>query len=1049
MSLDFGHLHCHTEHSTLDGLASISGLVDEVARLGQPGVAITDHGSLAGVYRFVNACLKRGVKPVVGVEAYMAPESRHVHAPVLWGCGGENDVSAKGKYTHMTLYARDAVGLRSLFKLHSEAWATPYAGKARLDLELLAEHSEGLVATTGCPSSHVQTRLRLGQYQAAVEHAEALQAILGRDSVYCEVMRHGLRVEEAAFDSLLRLGRELDMPLLATNDLHYVDKADSFAHNVMLTGGTGRHFMDPKAFKFDGREYYVKSSEEMTTLFADIPQAVTNTVGLIESAGDYNLTGQVGQFMPTVPDAEDELRRQVMHWVADKPAEYRKRVEFELSVILPKNYAGYFLVNAEMVGWAKDQGIRVGPGRGSGAGSLVAYALGITTIDPMRYGLMFERFLNPERDSPPDFDIDFCEVRRHEVVDWAVDRFGQDHVCQIGTTGTLKPKAAIELAGKGLNVALADVVKLKQAWPAAQAGKEQDMSCIDDPNHRAYDAASEVRALIESDYELAEVVNIARTFENNASRPGTHAAGILISPVPVTDHVPLRRTKTGGWATEWDYPECESLGFIKFDLLGLSTLACIDMAVENIRQHSPDVELDLEGYDDPSVFEFVGTGLTDGVFQLESSGMQDLCRMIRPTSMHDLSAIIALYRPGPMGVGAHVGYADRKNGRAEVALHYGSANDAMSDVLGETFGYFVYQEQIMAASRVLCGFSLAEADLLRRAVGKKKDEDMAKLHPEFVSRGVAEGFAREDVEAVWRDILPAVDYSFAKGHSMAYAAITYQMAYLRTHYPAEFYAAALRTAKDSDKVSQLMESALAAGMTVTPPCVRYGQVDTSGQDGTVRLGMADIKGCGRAVGERIVQARQGLANVTFSSLMAAYGPAGIPLKELDGLADVGAFRALADEPTSAAVHAWAKSKDRTKWQAEWKRTLATGDWLLRHEPKPTNPPELTLPTAEPATGFEVAARECDRLGVVLSNQRIKNLPDGRYVILSLDIKTSKRGRQYAQLTLCGNAGTVHVKAWANHVPALTNLTSGDVIQASLDQTGDMHTLKRFTPIEPR
>ena len=679
-SKSFVHLHNHTEYSMLDGAARIDDLFARSAEMGMPAVATTDHGFIFGAYEFWKKSTRHGVKPIVGIEAYLTPGTHRTDKTrVRFGDGGRDDVSGSGAYTHMTMWARNNEGMHNLFRLCSLASLEGYYFKPRMDRELLQTYGKGLIATTGCPSGEVQTRLRLGQYAEARQAASDYRDIFGAENFFCELMDHGLDIERRVHKDLLRLAKELDLPLVATNDLHYTDAADAKAHAALLCVQSGSTLMDPNRFKFDADDFYLKSPEEMRHLWRELPEACDNTL-LIADMCDISFSEGEGQYMPRFPcpEGEDETSWFVKEVERGLHARFpegipdyaRKQAAFETEVIVGTGYPGYVLVVADFINWAKENGIRVGPGRGSGAGSMCAYAMRITDLDPVPHGLIFERFLNPERQSMPDFDVDFDERRRGEVIRYVTEKYGEERVAQIVTYGTIKAKQAVKDAGRVLGHPFAVGEKLTKAMPPDVMGKGIPLSGIFDPAHKRYAEAADFRAMHDSDPVAQEVVATARGLEGLKRQWGVHAAGVIMSSEPLIDLIPImRREADGQIITQFDYPSCETLGLVKMDFLGLRNLTILDDAIKNVEMNRGET-IDLDGLSkdmtDPATYDLLARGDTLGVFQLDGGGMRSLLRLMQPDNFEDISAALALYRPGPMGANAHTNFALRKNGKQEI-----------------------------------------------------------------------------------------------------------------------------------------------------------------------------------------------------------------------------------------------------------------------------------------------------------------------------------------------------------------------------------------------
>ncbi|MFP5415313.1 MAG: DNA polymerase III subunit alpha, partial [Actinomycetes bacterium] len=734
MSDEFVHLHCHSEYSMLDGAARLTDLVKSAEAMGMRALAVTDHGNVFGAYEWYRTAKGSPVKPIIGLEAYLTPKThRSERKRVQWGDGTGDDVSAKGAYTHMTMWAVSTEGMHNLFRLSSMSSLEGSFYKPRADREILNRYAQGLIATTGCPSGEVQTYLRLGQYDEAVRSAAEFRDIFGAGNFYVELMDHGLDIENRVRDDLLRLARQLDLPLVATNDLHYVNATDAEDHDTLLCVSSGSNKDTPNRFKFDGNGYYVKSPAEMRQLFSNLPQACDNTLAIADRC-ESSFDEGVGTYMPNFPvpagETEEswfvhEVRRGLEARFPGGVPEYASRqAEFEQRVIIDKGYAGYFLVVADYIRWAKENGIRVGPGRGSGAGSMCAFAMRITDLDPVPHGLIFERFLNPERPSMPDFDVDFDERRRGEVIRYVTEKYGDDRVCQIVTYGTIKAKQAIKDAGRVLGKPFALGEQITKVYTPASQGKDVSIKEVFDPEHDRYGEGTEFRELYESDPDVKHVVDTARGIEGLKRQWGVHAAGVIMSSKPLMDVIPImKREQDGQIITQFDYPSCESLGLVKMDFLGLRNLTILDDAVNNVKINAG-VDLDLDALardpSDAATYELLARGDTLGVFQFDGSGYRALCRLMRPDQFADITALGALYRPGPMGTNTHVNYAMRKNGQQPVTHVHPELATAMDKLLGETYGLLVYQEQVMQIAQELAGYSLGAADLLRRAMGKKK-----------------------------------------------------------------------------------------------------------------------------------------------------------------------------------------------------------------------------------------------------------------------------------------------------------------------------------------
>ena len=827
----FVHLHVHTEYSMLDGAARLKDMFAQCEREGMSAVAMTDHGNLYGAYDFWSKGTKAGIKPIIGIEAYVAPEHRRHRQPVRWGTPAQkdDDVSGAGAYTHMTMLAETTEGMHNLFRLSSRASLEGQFRKPRMDREIISEHARGIMATTGCPSGEVQTRLRLGQYPQALEAAAAYRDIFGAGNFFVEIMDHGLSIEQRVRDGLRRIAKELDLPFVVTNDSHYSVEADAKAHEVLLCVQTGSNMADPGRFKFDGSGYYLKSPQEMRAAFPDEEwQSGCDSTLLIAERAD--VTFQPKNLMPLfdVPEGETEeswLRQEVRRGMDRRyPDGYDERrrgqVEYEMGIITQMGFCSYFLVVADFIMWAKRNGIWVGPGRGSAAGCLVAYALGITDLDPLKHGLIFERFLNPERVSMPDIDIDFDERRRGDVIRYVTEKWGDDRVAQIITYGTIKAKAAVKDSARVLGFPYALGDRITKAFPPAVMGKDIPLSGIFDDTHPRYGEAGEIRSLYEAEAEVRQVIDTARGLEGLIRQAGVHAAGVIMSSEPIIDHVPVwKREADGAVITQFDYPACESLGLLKMDFLGLRNLTVLDDAVRGIKANR-DIDVDLETLplDDKPTYDLLARGDTLGIFQFDGGPMRALLRSMRPDNFEDISAVGALYRPGPMGANAHNDYADRKNKRKPVVPIHPELAEPLAEILGDTYGLIVYQEQVMAIAQKVAGYSLGSADLLRRAMGKKKKEILDKEFAPFEAGMKANGYSASAIKTLWDILVPFSDYAFNKAHSAAYGLVSYWTAYLKANFPAEYMAGLLTSVSgDKDKSALYLNECRRMGITVLPP----------------------------------------------------------------------------------------------------------------------------------------------------------------------------------------------------------------------------------------
>ena len=912
----FVHLHVHTEYSMLDGAARVGDLFTEAARLGMPALAMTDHGNVYGAFEFYQRGKAAGVKPIIGIEGYYAPQGRFEKRPFDFGAGyderdgmsGEDgETSAKGKqaYTHMTLLAETTAGMHNLFRLSSLASLEGFYRKPRFDRDLLQTYGAGIIGTTGCPSGEVNRWLQAGQYDKALAAAADFRDILGKDNYFCELMDHGLGIERNHRQDLLKIARALDIPLLATNDLHYVHAGDADAHDVLLCIGTRTTMDDPKRFRFDGRDFYLKAAAEMRATWSELPEACENTLLVAERCDVQFAEG--ADLMPQfpVPDGDDEqswLVKEVERGLAGRfpdgavPDRHREQAAYEVKVICEMGFPGYFLVTADLVRHAKESGIRVGPGRGSAAGSLVAWAMGITELDPIRHGLLFERFLNPERISMPDIDMDFDERRRGDMIRYATERYGEERVAQIVTYGSIKAKAAVKDSARALGYPFAVGERITKAMPPAVMGKDVPLSGIFDETHARYSEAKEFRDLYDADADVRRVVDTAKGLEGLKRQPGVHAAGVILCREPLLDVVPLwRREQDGAVITQFDMGACETLGLLKMDFLGLRNLTVLDDCLRHIANNRGEtVVLETLELADGPTFELLGRGDTLGVFQLDGGPMRSLLRQMAPDSFEDISAVLALYRPGPMGVNAHTDYAERKNGRQQITPIHPELAVPLADILDDTYGLIVYQEQVMAIAQRVADYSLGAADLLRRAMGKKKK---AILDKEFVpfSEGMrAKGYSQGAIDKLWETLVPFSDYAFNRAHTAGYGLVSFWTGYLKANFPSEYMAALLTSVKDDkDKLAIYLGECRRMGIKVLPPDVNESDADFTPTGTDIRFGLSAVRNVGGLVVESIVGAREEAGRYRdFLDFMAKVKAVVCNKRTIESLIKAGAFDSL-------------------------------------------------------------------------------------------------------------------------------------------------------------
>jgi len=850
----FVHLHLHTDYSLLDGACDVEKLCQHVHQLGMPAVAMTDHGNIFGAVHFVNAAHKYGVKPIVGCELYVCKKEDHRAAP-------EGDT-----YNHLLVLAENEEGYRNLVKITSEASLHGFYYKPRVSKKFLAEHSRGLIGLSGCLKGEVAERLMENNYEAARTAAGTFTDIFGKNNFFLEIQDQGLEMEHRIHPGLFKLEKDLGLPLVATNDSHYLCEDDAHAQDVMVCIQTAKSIRDTARMKFEGTQFFVKSHDEMYRVFKDSPEVLTRTLDIAERCHlkIEKIPNPFPQFEVPAGYSIDSYfvhvtregfaRRleslrplhdhgKLKHSISD----YEQRLERELGIIQQMKFPGYFLIVWDFIRYAKEHGIPVGPGRGSAAGSLVSYALGITDIDPLQHELLFERFLNPERVSMPDIDIDFCMNRRAEVIDYVTQKYGRDNVAQIITFGTMAAKAAIKDVGRAMDIPYADVDRIAKMVPT-QLNITLDQAIADSPQlNEAYAKDPQVRELLDT----------AKKLEGLVRNSGVHAAGVVISPRPLTDLVPLHRTKNDEIVTAFDMVAIEKMGLLKMDFLGLTTLTILTDALKLIEQkRGTPLTLEEIPLQDPETYrEVFHKGLTSGVFQFESHGMRDVLRKYQPNSIEDLTALNALYRPGPIQGGMIDDFVDRKHGRKKVEYDL----PELQEILQETLGVIVYQEQVMQIANRLAGYSLGDADLLRRAMGKKKPEEMAQQRERFVKGAADRKYPAKKIEKIFDLMAQFAGYGFNKSHSAAYALLAYHTAYLKTHYPVEFMAALLTSVTGStDDVVKYINECREMGIAVEAPDINVSDANFTPHEQNIRFGLAAVKNVGGNAIESIVAARKKL-----------------------------------------------------------------------------------------------------------------------------------------------------------------------------------------------
>jgi DNA polymerase-3 subunit alpha len=968
---EFTHLHLHTEYSLLDGACDLTKLVERVATLGQKSVAMTDHGNIYGAVHFFDAAKAKGIKPILGCELYICKNEDH-RAP---GEGDENN--------HLLVLAENEEGYRNLVRITSEASLNGFYRKPRVSKKYLAENSKGLIGFSGCLSGELCEELLAGRYEKARSVAQQYEDIFGKGNFYLEIQDQGLEQEKQIHEALFRLERELAIPLVATNDSHYLCGEDSHAHDVMLCVQTGAKIHDKERFRFDSDQFFVKSADEMGVLFKDSPAALRRTMEIAERC-ELQLKPVENPFPEfAVPEGQTidsyfelvcregykkRLETTVRSLEArgvlrSKASEYEARLEYEIGIIKQMKYSGYFLIVWDFIKYARDHGIPVGPGRGSATGSLVAYAMEITNIDPMQNSLLFERFLNPERVSMPDIDVDFCMNRRGEVIDYVTRKYGREQVAQIITFNTMAAKASIKDCGRAMDMPYGDVDRIAKLVPAT-IGMTLD---------KALDEVAELRKAYETDAQIRELIDTAKKLEGLVRGAGVHASAVVIAPRPLTELVPLNRTKNDEIVTAYDMKAVEKMGLLKMDFLGLTTLTVIDDCLKLIeRNRGEKVDIEAIALDDEETYRRVfHSALTSGVFQFESSGMRDILRRYKPDSVEELTALNALYRPGPMSMIDD--FIERKWGRRKVEYML----PELEGILKDSLGVIVYQEQVMQIANVLASYSLGEADLLRRAMGKKNAEAMAKQRDRFMSGAAAHGHPKNAVGEIFDQMEKFSGYGFNKSHSAAYALVAYQTAYLKTHYPTEFMAALLtsETSKPENVVKYIGECK-EMGISVEPPDVQVSGAQFTPHGAAIRFGLAAVKNVGGNAIESIMKARAE-AGGEFKSLWEFCEKVDLRVmnkRVIESLIKAGALDALGKRaPLMAAVDKAMERAQKTQRDAAQGQSGLFG--LFDEGPKTGQNGGDDLPKVADWEESERLANEKDVLGFFVSGHPLDKYAD--------------------------------------------------------------------------
>ncbi len=1071
MTSSFAHLHLHTEFSMLDGAARIGDVMAAAVADGQPAVGITDHGNMYGVLDFYKAARDAGIKPIIGMEGYFEAASRF-----------DRPRRSERETYHLTLLAETTEGYRNLIKVSSAAYLDGFFYKPRLDFDLLERHGKGLIATSGCLGGLVCQLLLRDDVDGAAAAAARFQDILGRDSFFVELQDHGIADQRKVNPLLLDIARRLDAPLLATNDSHYVHRHDAEAHDALLCVQTGATQDDPNRFKFDGHEFWLKPADQMRALFDALPEACDNTLWIAERADVEIEFGQA--VLPAFPvpagHTEETYLRELTEAGARErygeplSAEVRDRVDYELKVISDMGFAAYFLVVWDLIRYARERNIRVGPGRGSAAGCAVAYCLRIVDIDPLKYGLFFERFLNPGRKQMPDIDMDFDERYRGEVIRYAAERYGADHVAQIVTFSTIKARAAVRDAARVLGFAYGKGDQIARLMPPLVMGRDTPLhACFrrQDKYEDGWKAAGELRALYEADPDTKRIVDVALGLEGLRRQDSIHAAAVVITREPLTEYLPIQRKPVDGGraedapiVTQYEMHGVEDLGLLKMDFLGLRNLSVIDRTLELIETSTgsrPDI--DNVPLDDEATFAMLCKGNSVGVFQLEGGPMRSLMRSLAPNTFEDVCALVALYRPGPMGANMHTDYADRKTGRKPVIYYHAD----LEEILAPTYGLMIYQEQLMLVAQRLAGYTLEEADNLRKATGKKKRDLIAKERSKFVAGCEANGYGREFGEKMFGIIEPFADYSFNKSHSVGYGFVAYQTAYLKAHHPVEYLAALLTSVKDDkDKTAVYLAECRALGIPVLVPDVNVAESDFVGKEGSIPFGLSAVRNVGEGIVAHIVAEREANGPYRdFADFCSRVHPSVLNKRALESLIKAGAFDSLG-HPRKGLLGVFERIADAALGR---RREAEAGVMSLFGESTPEGgPPEIDRVDV-PDVEFDKTQRlvfEKEMLGLYVSDHPLmgaqaalarhvehtltecKELPEGAIavvggVVTALTRRYTKRGELMATFVLEDLEAAVEVMVFPRTMTDFGHLLTEDAVvcvKGRLDRRDDQAKL---------
>ncbi|MBN2515962.1 MAG: DNA polymerase III subunit alpha [Deltaproteobacteria bacterium] len=972
---DFVHLHVHTQYSLLDGAIRLDDLFDKSKEFAMPAIAMTDHGNMFGTVEFYQKAYRKGIKPIIGCELYVAPGSRFDRSP---DSRPENN-------SHLVVLARNTEGYQNLMKLTSAGYLEGFYYRPRVDKELLSQHGDGLIAMSACLHGEIPGHLMRGNRDAARRAAEEYRCIFGDENFYLELMENGIPEQAAVNKDLLALGKELSIPPVATNDCHYLNRADAEAHEILLCIQTGKTMDDEERMKLQTDHFYLKSPEEMKAAFHYCPVAIENTVQIASrcnlvldfdhiylprfeihngTSPDEHLARMaregLGRLMPSIQkEGNGDLRRV-----------YEERLESELKIIESMGFPGYFLIVADFVTYAKKNNIPVGPGRGSAAGSLVAYALGITNIDPIRYKLFFERFLNPDRKSMPDIDIDFCMEGRDDIIRYVTEKYGKDRVAQIITFGKMQAKAVVRDVGRALNISYGEVDRIAKLIPNTLNIKLDD----------AIKQESRLREEEKKDEKIKKLLSMSRALEGLTRHSSTHAAGVVISDKPLVERVPICKSPNDDVVTQFPMNDLQAVGLTKFDFLGLRTLTVINNTLRFIREgRGIDIDIEAVPLDDKRTYELLVKGQSDGVFQLESSGMKEILVTMKPDCIEDIIALIALYRPGPMNMVPD--FIARKQGRQKIAYE----DSHLENILEETYGVIVYQEQVMQIAGAIGGYTMAEADNLRRVMSKKKPAEMEKEKPKFLEGAKKKKINEKKAEVIWKQMETFAEYGFNKSHSTAYSMISYQTAYLKAHYPVEFMAALLTSEKNNrDNIIKYISSCKEMGIEVLPPDINDSFRDFSVSGDGIRFGLAAVKNVGVGAVDSIIEAREeGEKFSSFYNFCSRVDLRRANKKVLESLIKCGAFDSL-EKNRRRLMEGFERLVDVAQKRS---RDRASGQFSLFDTEEISDEPGIELPEVPEWGQDQILANEKETLGFYITGHPLLQFGDRVRMVTDCDSET--------------------------------------------------------------